>query len=213
MSEEKDDSDGYREIRYLQFERGGAMRTVQSIIGILSWPVTVPLALLARLSDILFRTFSELLAFVPYFPGVILRYEFYRFALKACGRNVIIEAGTAFVYSSIELGSNVLIGRYCILHDCKIGDDVLMGERCTVLSGTRQHRHDRTDVPINRQGGERKKTVIGDDCWIGSHSVVMEDVAHGSVVGAGSLVNKPLPAWSIAVGSPARVIRRRGDEN
>ena len=155
----------------------------------------------------------ELLGFMPYFPGVILRYEFYRFALAGCGRNVVIEFGVSFTYRDITLGSNVLIGRYCVIHECDIGDDVLIGERCTFLSGMKQHRHGRTDIPMTRQGGERKRIAVGNDCWIGSHSIVMEDVADGCVIGAGAVVNKPVPALSIAAGNPARILRSRGGDS
>ncbi len=156
---------------------------------------------------------SEFLSFVPYFPGVILRFEFYRFALTRCGRNVLIEFGAIFIYSDIEIGDNVLIGRYSIVHHCNFGSDVLVGERCTFLSGMRQHNYDRTDIPMTQQGGAKKRIEIGDDCWVGSHSVVMDDVASGTVIGAGSVVTKALPGYSVAVGSPARVLRSRIETN
>jgi acetyltransferase-like isoleucine patch superfamily enzyme len=203
----------YTEVSYLQFGPRGGTALVQRILGVLSWPLVWPLAMLARLSDILFRTFSEFLSLVPYFPGVILRYEFYRFALRGCGRNVLIEFGAIFIYRDIEIGDNVLIGRYCIIHHCDLGSDVLIGERCTFLSGSRQHHHARTDIPMTAQGGAKKRITIGSDCWIGSHSVITDDVADGSIVGAGSVVTRPLPAYSVAVGSPARVVRNRRSGN
>ena len=199
----------YSETEYLQFQARSGMNILQSVLGVLTWPVLWPLAMLARTSDIFFRAMSEFLSFVPYFPGVILRYEFYRFALRKCGKNVLIEFGAIFVYSDIEIGDNVLIGRYCIVHHCNFGSHVLVGERCTFLSGMRQHSYDRTDIPITEQGGAKKRIAIGDDCWIGSHSVLMDDVATGCVVGAASVVTKALPEYSVAVGSPARPIRNR----
>ncbi len=53
-------------------------------------------------------------------------------------------------------------------------------------------------------------TVIGDNCFIGCHSVVMPGVTIGDncIIGAGSLVATDIPPRSIAVGNPARVIRR-----
>jgi acetyltransferase-like isoleucine patch superfamily enzyme len=201
----------YREVQYLQFQQGTATRATLAVLGVLTWPVTIPLALLARLSDTVFRSVSEFLSLMPYFPGVILRYEFYRFALRKCGKNILVEFGTVFIYSDIEVGDNVLFGRFCIVHQCDIGSNVLIGERCTFLSGTKQHRFDRIDIPMNLQGGARKRVVVGDDCWIGSHAVVAEDIASGCVVGAGSVVTKPLAEYSIAVGSPARAIHNRSE--
>jgi acetyltransferase-like isoleucine patch superfamily enzyme len=203
----------YSDVDYLQFKPQGTMAFMQRAIGVLTWPLVWPLAMLSRVSDIIFRTLSEFLSIVPYFPGVILRYEFYRFALRKCGKNVLIEFGAIFICQDVEIGDNVLIGRYCILHHCNIGSDVLIGERCTFLSGMRQHRYTRTDIPMTQQGGAKKRIEIGDDCWVGSHSVVMDDLAAGCIVGAGSVVAKAIPAFSIARGAPARVVRNRRDDS
>jgi len=209
MDRERIEVGKYSEVEYLQFRGRRGMDILQSFLGVLTWPVVWPLAMLARVSDIIFRTMSEFLGFIPYFPGVILRYEFYRFALRKCGRNVLIEFGVIFIYSDIEIGDNVLIGRYSIVHHCDFGSHVLVGERSTFLSGMRQHSYDRTDIPMTAQGGAKKRIMVGDDCWIGSHSILMDDVATGCVIGAGSVVTKSLPAHSVAVGNPARPVRNR----
>lgn len=199
----------YIETGYQQFQPSGLMKVVMAVLGVLTWPVTLPLALLSRVSDIVFRSCSELLSLVPYFPGVIVRYEFYRFALAHCGRNVIVEFGAVFLYRNIRVGSNVLVGRFTIVHHCDIGDYVLIGERCTFLSGSRQHRFERTDIPMALQGGEKRRTLIARDVWIGSHSVIMSDVGEGAIVAAGSVVNKPVDRFSIVGGAPARSLGSR----
>ena len=63
--------------------------------------------------------------------------------------------------------------------------------------------------PIREQ--ERPKTLVtvGAGAWIGSAAVVMADVGHDSVVGAGSVVTRPVPPLVMAAGVPARVIRER----
>jgi acetyltransferase-like isoleucine patch superfamily enzyme len=55
--------------------------------------------------------------------------------------------------------------------------------------------------------------VIGDDCWIGANSVIVAGVhiGTGSIVGAGSIVTHDVPAYSVAVGNPAKVVKRRGE--
>lgn len=60
----------------------------------------------------------------------------------------------------------------------------------------------------------RPVTIIEADCWIGSRVTIMEGVriGRGSVVGAASVVTKSIPPYSIAVGSPAKVIRKRFDD-
>lgn len=209
MTQESVPSGQYSETRYLQFQPSPLVKGVMGALGVLTWPLTIPLALISRISDIVFRSCSELLSMVPYFPGVIVRYEFYRFALRKCGSNVLIESGAVFIYRDVEVGSNVLIGRYTIIHHCNIGDYVLIGERCTFLSGSRQHRFERIDVPMALQGGQKRRIEIGRDCWIGSHAIVMDDVGEGSVVAAGAAVSQPVEAGSIVGGVPARLIKRR----
>jgi acetyltransferase-like isoleucine patch superfamily enzyme len=199
----------YEPTEYLQFRPSGAVRFVMAALGVLSWPLVIPLALLSRVSDIFFRACSELLAFMPYFPGVIVRYEFYRFALAGCGRNVLIETGAVFIYRNVRIGSNVLIGRYSIVHHADIGDYTLIGERVTLLSGSRQHNYERTDVPMALQGGYKRRIELAGDCWIGSHAVVMNDVGLGAIVAAGAVVTEAAPPLTIVGGVPAREIGKR----
>ena len=146
---------------------------------------------------------------MPYFPGIVMRYEFYRFALARCGRNVVFEFGTVFIYSDVEIGSNVLVGRYNVIHHCDVRDYSLIGERCTFLSGSRQHSYQRLDLPMALQGGNKKRISVGPDCWIGSHSIVMDNVGEGAIVGAGSVIGKPVADYSIVVGNPQREVGTR----
>jgi acetyltransferase-like isoleucine patch superfamily enzyme len=199
----------YQPAGYMQFTAGPGLRITMRLLGALTWPITLPLALLSRLSDVVFRSCSEFLALFPYFPGVFLRYEFYRFALRGCGSNVLFESGCIFIYRDCVVGSDVLIGRNTIIHHCDIGNYVLIGEGCTLLSGSRQHSTVRTGVPMAHQGGWKKRISIGDDCWIGSQSVIMENVAGGCVVAAGSVVTKEFEEFSIIGGVPAGVIAER----
>jgi virginiamycin A acetyltransferase len=202
-------SDGYEEVRYQQFDPSPAMRTALRVAGVLVSPVAMVLAAVARRSDVVFRSLSEALSLVPYLVGVVFRAEFYRRALRECGVNLVVEFGVVFVYRDVAVGDNVLIGRYSIIHHCDIGDYALIGERCTFLSGSRQHRFDRTDVPMALQGGQRRRIEVGRDCWIGSHAVVMDDVGTGSVVAAAAVVTARVPPGSVVAGNPARVLRTR----
>jgi maltose O-acetyltransferase len=59
------------------------------------------------------------------------------------------------------------------------------------------------------QGGKLRRIAIGEDCWVGASAVVTASVDQGSVVGAGSVVIRDIEAYSVAVGNPARVIRKR----
>ena len=86
----------------------------------------------------------------------------------------------------------------------------MMGTDVTVI--TRNHRHDRTDIPMMEQGFEEEQpVVIGNDVWIGDRVVILPGVhiGSGSIIGAGAVVTKDIPDNAIAAGVPARVIRFR----
>jgi acetyltransferase-like isoleucine patch superfamily enzyme len=96
----------------------------------------------------------------------------------------------------------------CIL-DCglvTIGDRVLFGPGVSIFAATHE-----TDVTSRRKGVEYAKEVtIGNDCWIGGNTVIMPGVTigNGCTIGAGSVVTKDIPPFSVAIGSPARVVKK-----
>jgi acetyltransferase-like isoleucine patch superfamily enzyme len=65
-------------------------------------------------------------------------------------------------------------------------------------------------IPIREQPGTSRIVRIGAGTWIGSAAVVMADVGRDSVVGAGSVVTRPLGDRVIAAGVPAKVLKHRG---
>jgi len=201
----------YTEVAYLQYRGPRWLTIARAVAGVLTWPFVWPLAMLCQTSDVVFRTVSELLSLMPYAIGIVVRAEFYRCALRHCGRNVVIEFGASFIYRDISIGDNVTINRFSVIHHCDIGSYVGVGEHAVLLSGSQQHNVDRTDVPIFMQPGRKKRIALGDDCWIGAHAVVMEDVGRGAVVGAGAIVTKPVAEFMIVAGNPARPLRRRGE--
>lgn len=202
--------DRYTEISYHQFSQSPGLKMAMTIVGILMWPITLPLALLSRASDFVFVTCSQMFALVPYLVGTIMRYEFYRFSLRRCGKNVMIGFGTVLIYRDIEIGDNVLIGMFNTIHHCDFGSYVLTAEGCRFLSGPHYHTFERTDVPMALQGGKIRRIRVEDDCWIGVNAVVMADVGAGSVVAAGAVVNQNVDDHTIVGGVPAREIGRRG---
>lgn len=197
------------EVCYQQFSPGAGLLRAMRIASVLTWPVVLPMALLARRSDFAFRTCSELLAVVPYVFGIIVRGEFYRWTLRQMGENVVIGFGTIFFYRDVSLGSNVLIGNYNVIHHCDFGSYVLTADHCQFLSGSRYHNFDQIDIPMALQGGRLRRILVADDCWIGANCVVMNDLGEGCVVGAGSIVTRAVPPYSVAVGNPARIVRNR----
>jgi len=136
------------------------------------------------------------------------------------GANVRVREGTWMLGTAVltepgeglTVGDNVYIGPYCVLGaggGLHIGSDVTIGAHVDILA----EDHDFSDPtrPINRQGVTRKGITIGDDCWIGNRVTILDGVrvGRGSVIGAASVVTRDLPEFSVAAGSPARVIRDR----
>lgn len=90
-----------------------------------------------------------------------------------------------------------------------IGADVMIGPGVRIFS--ENHVFADTASTIRSQGVSRSFVHIGDDCWIGSGSIVAAGVTIGKgvVIGAGSIVTRDIPDYSVAVGNPARVLRDR----
>lgn len=130
-----------------------------------------------------------------------------RLMLKSCGKNVNIEKD-AFFSPKVSLGNYSGIGVNAKIYGaCSIGDHVMMGEDCTII--TRNHKHDRTDIPMMEQGFEEERPVkICNDVWIGDRVTILPGVhiGNGCVIGAGAVVTKDIPPYAIAVGVPAKVI-------
>ncbi len=90
-----------------------------------------------------------------------------------------------------------------------IGNGVRIAPHVVIFAGG--HNFADTEIPIFKQGVTKAPIIIEDDVWIGSQVMICEGVriGHGSVIGAGSVVTKDIPPWSVAVGVPARVKRTR----
>ncbi|HEY70209.1 MAG TPA: acyltransferase [Anaerolineae bacterium] len=129
--------------------------------------------------------------------------------LTSVGNGVYFAYGCNLSYPEVSIGEDVRIGYGTNVGLVDIGRDVRIGANCNLLSGSHMHGIERTDIPIRLQEGKLERIEIGEDCWIGANVVIMADIGEGSVVGSGSVVTKPVPAWSIVGGNPARVIRSR----
>ncbi len=147
------------------------------------------------------------------------------------GEDSLIDA--SFLKSQIKIGDKTHISRYCSLRaghgqikigshvnigeaayvggngNIEIGDDCLLARGVVLLTGN--HVFQDPSIPIRYQGTELNSVKIGDDVWLGANVIVLPgvNIGKGCVIGAGSTVNKDLQSYSIAVGSPARVVGKR----
>ncbi|MBR6740644.1 MAG: acyltransferase [Clostridia bacterium] len=115
----------------------------------------------------------------------------------------------------IKVGQRVYIGTGTTLFGhvgLEIGDDCLLAQNITITPYS--HRFEDKNAIIYSQGGNTRKVTIGRDCYLGMSVCVLysADIGEGSVIGSASVVVKPIPPYSVAVGNPAKVIRKRGEE-
>lgn len=112
----------------------------------------------------------------------------------------------------IMIGKNVGINHYCVIYGnggVTIGDNVMIATSCVIVASS--HNFGRTDIPMIQQGVTCEGIKIGNDVWLGARVIVLDgvEIGEGSVIGAGSIVSKSIPPYSVAVGVPTRVIKQR----
>jgi acetyltransferase-like isoleucine patch superfamily enzyme len=119
-------------------------------------------------------------------------------------------------HAFIKIGRGAFIGESVVIRGqggVTIGDSVLIAPMVKILAVN----HNYADVtrPVIDQGITGRGIVIEDGAWIGAGAAVLDGVriGQGAVIGANAVVTKDVPACSIAVGSPAKVVRDlRADE-
>lgn len=159
-----------------------------------------------------FPGFSQAMSLIPGLTGQYLRRAFYRLVLPRCGTGSVVSFGTVFSHPTAEIGEHAYIGVFCCLGDVTIEDDALIGSHVSITNGNRQHGTERLDIPVREQPGDWPRVTIGRDTWVGDRAVIMADVGEHCVVGAGSVVTRPVPGYAIVVGSPARIVGWRKEE-
>jgi acetyltransferase-like isoleucine patch superfamily enzyme len=111
----------------------------------------------------------------------------------------------------VRIGDRCLIGRGSgiVGHlGIDIGDDVWTGHHVYITD--QNHGYEQVDIPISMQTQPEKMVIIGDGSWIGAGSVILPGSHIGKhvAIGANSVVNGVIPDYSVAVGTPARVVKR-----
>ncbi len=155
----------------------------------------------------IYTVWAHLYALVPGLLGDYARISYYHLTLEECPLDSRIQFGSFFVHPQARMGHNVYIGIYCVLGRTSIGDRAHIASGTQILSGAKQHGRDSKGRILGSELGIFETVVIGEDGWVGAGALVMAEVGARSTIGAGSVVSRPIPPDSIAVGSPARVIR------
>lgn len=153
--------------------------------------------------------FYVLLNFLPH-PVRIL---FFKIMFNNLGQNAFIDHGCYFRYPhQICIGNNVSINRKCSIFGSYyskntriiIGNNVVIAPEVKIFAAS----HDYHDINLPDCG---EGITISDNVWIGGGVIILPGVkiGEGAVIGAGSIVTRDIPDWSVAAGNPARVIRKR----
>ncbi len=144
--------------------------------------------------------------------------------LHACPQGIFIGDETCVMHASvlhvynfrglphagIWVGRNCFIGEFCLIRGqggVHIGDAVLLAPRVQVLAVN--HLFDDPTQPVMQQGITAQGIVVEDGAWIGAGAILLDGVRVGAraVVGAGAVVTRDVPPRTLAVGTPARVVR------
>jgi acetyltransferase-like isoleucine patch superfamily enzyme len=114
----------------------------------------------------------------------------------------------------VTIGDRCLIGRGSGIvghFSIEIGNDVWTGHNVYITD--QNHGYEDVTRPISQQSQPERAVKIGDGSWLGYGSVVLPGVTIGEhcVIGANSVVTHDVPSFSVAVGVPARVIKKYVD--
>lgn len=119
--------------------------------------------------------------------------------------DVYVEPG-----ATLTIGNNVGMSstRLWIHESARIGNNVKIGG-CVLITDTDAHPMDYMARRSSNEGTKSAPVVIEDDVWVGAHCIILKGVTIGarSVIGAGSVVTKSIPADCVAAGNPCRVIK------
>ena len=112
----------------------------------------------------------------------------------------------------ISIGNRTSLANNTILDGrggLEIGDNTMIGFQNIILTST--HNFSRLDIPMCEQGMYTKPVKIGSDVWTGCRVTILPGVSIGdhAIIAAGAVIAKDIPAWAVAGGVPAKIIRMR----
>ena len=131
------------------------------------------------------------------------------------GRNVMISPSSYYgrdLGIGLEMGDNSSIGPHGYIGcsgKIKIGSNVMFGPKCSLFA--ENHLFSDTTSTIKSQGVSNKGINVEDDCWIGSNVIILDGVTigKGSVIGAGTIITKDIPAYSVVIDKREKIVKSR----
>lgn len=179
------------------------------------WLLVLPAGFVSRAlhatlgSSLVFEIFAQVFSLSPGLPGRLIRACFYQQTLREA--HLDLDIGFASTISKIgtTIGRGVLITGHTTIGLARIGEGAVIANYVSVLSGRYQHNFTDPDQAILSGNDSFSSVSIGAGSFIGEKCIVMADVGESTIVGAGSVVVKPLPSFVVAVGNPARVVKQR----
>lgn len=142
-----------------------------------------------------------------------------RSAFKKHGRHLIFDPDGFYTFNTIQVGDDVTLGTGAILLASKsqiiIGSKVMFGPKVTIVGGD----HNTSVIGKfmydvhNKRPEDDQDIFIEDDVWVGARAIILKGVrvGRGSIIAAGSVVNKNVPPYTTIAGIPARIVGRRFD--
>lgn len=143
-----------------------------------------------------------------------IKYNTYLKKFKKCGDNFISSFKTCnFSFNTISIGNNVYIGSGAwFFADLTIGNNVMFGPSCKIIGGDHIFgilgKSNRFLKPVNKSSS--KPIIIEDEVWCGANVIILKGVkiGMGCVVGAGSVVSKDLPPYTVNIGFPCKTVKK-----
>jgi len=115
---------------------------------------------------------------------------------------------SSYVFGKVSIGKNTWIGPYTILDGS--GGKLSIGEFCSISSGVQIYTHNTVKWALTKGKSdfEKKSVRIGNCCYIGPNSIIGmgSNIGKCSIIGSLSFVNSKIPPYSIAFGSPAKIV-------
>lgn len=180
-----------------------------------------------------------MVTYLPGLVGQHLRYSYYKKKLKRLGYGSIIDQGVIITEphevsikdytwidknvmilggKGVQIGRRVHIAQNCLIQGVgtvRIEDYVGIGAYSRIYSATESYedgkRMSGVMIPHEHRNVKRAPVIVEKDSFLGTGTIVLPGVriGEGAVIGAGSVVLNDIPSWTIAVGTPAKPIKKR----